>query len=137
MEDEIQNIYKQCVIIRKSILKIKEKTLLFKNFPIGCCRDSSLVIGEILTERGFENIYYCHYEVENDSKSHAWLEYKNYIIDITAKQFGKEFEEVIVKSNKKRYSIHTNGKVENYSLQIAGSEIMNLKSDFELIKENT
>ncbi len=75
MEKEINDVLNYCLKIRNSILKVKEKTIIFKNFPFGCCRDSSLLIGLFLLENGFENFNYCSTSFDNDRRCHAWLEY--------------------------------------------------------------
>ncbi|MEN9907890.1 MAG: hypothetical protein RLZZ540_1031 [Bacteroidota bacterium] len=137
METEIEEIYNQCVQIRKAILKIKDQTSFFKIFPAGCCRDSSIIIAEILNKKGFKDILYCHSEFDDDSGSHAWLEYKNHIIDITADQFSGIREDVIVRSNKTRHFIYQNPMFENYSLKnFSGFWIIDILSDLKLIIKN-
>lgn len=136
MEREIEEIFNDCVQIRNSILKVQDKTSIFKDFPFGCCRDSSLLIGLFLTEKGFENINYCRTAFDNDLESHTWLEYKNYIIDITANQFGDKYEKVIVKPNLKRNKIYGKSKSEPFSLEIAGMDLLRILEDYRLIKDN-
>lgn len=136
MESEIEEIFNYCVQIRNSILKVQNETSIFQNFPFGCCRDSSLLIGYFLTEIRIENISYCRGVFNNDTNSHAWLEYKNYIIDITANQFGNLYRDVIVMPDKIRFKIHKKSHSEAYSLGIAGMDAIRILNDYELIKKN-
>ncbi|GAA4022438.1 hypothetical protein GCM10022386_01670 [Flavobacterium cheonhonense] len=136
MQSEIEEIFNLCTQIRNSILKVQNESSIFQKFPFGCCRDSSVLIGLFLTKRGLENICYCHTTFQNCNTSHAWLEYKSYIIDITASQFGDIYPHVIVESNKVRREIHMRPFSEPCNLGIAGMDGCLILKDYELIKMN-
>jgi len=64
--------------------------MYIKHFPHGCCGVVSLMLGAYLHSLGLnEHEYVCG---ERNGFSHAWLEYKGMIIDITSDQFedGRE-----------------------------------------------
>jgi hypothetical protein len=124
-----------CTIVRNAIESVKFNTTLFKDFPMGSCRDSSIIIGMFLRENGCKNLTYCHAQWNEESRfrSHAWLEYENYIIDITADQFGIEFSSIIVSRNCD-FSFYENSCSEKFDLSIAGADISNLFKDYEIIK---
>ena len=137
MSHELDEIRSECLKIRSAILKIKMDTLLFKEFPLGCCSISSLVIANILSEKGFRNIYYCHKDCDKDGKSHAWLEYAYHIIDITADQFKNNFDSVIVTPNNTKDIIYRNAIREIFiPKNFINSESGNLYNDINVIKEN-
>ncbi|WP_230493816.1 hypothetical protein [Paenibacillus polymyxa] len=78
-------------------------------FPHGACGDSSMIIGKLLLDE-FE--IDCDYVTGNctieghESKTHVWLEYEGYKIDITADQFRDLFritEEIVVSANHELY----------------------------------
>ena len=63
-------------------------------FPTGSCGDCSMILGTYLITQGFENVEYV---VGIDGEqSHAWMECEGIIVDITADQFGPNFDPVIV-----------------------------------------
>ncbi|WP_024773020.1 hypothetical protein [Aquimarina macrocephali] len=69
-------------------------------FPLGCCGAASRLLESKLKKEGFENVRYVNHW--RGGKSHAWVEYKDYIIDITADQFeGEENERIIIKEKDK------------------------------------
>ena len=57
----------------------------FVTFPAGSCADSSKLLGQWLAEHGALRLMYV--AAVRRGKSHAWLEYDELIIDITADQF--------------------------------------------------
>ncbi|MEG2740467.1 hypothetical protein [Clostridium sp.] len=62
------------------------------DFPLGCCGDTSKLLGYYLKqEKNIQTIY-----VSGGSGHHAWLEYEGYIIDLTADQFDNVNEKVII-----------------------------------------
>ncbi|MFD0680371.1 MULTISPECIES: hypothetical protein [unclassified Paenibacillus] len=73
------------------------KSPFFDNFPTGCCGDTSNLFAKFLSSKGFVASYVWGLRKE---QSHAWLEYKNIIIDLTADQFPEVKEKVIVTANK-------------------------------------
>lgn len=82
------SILQYATAFRSAIEQI-DKTLFFspcmKNFPRGCCGDTSLLLGEFLLECGVDNLRYTLGRCDN--QSHAWLERNGEIIDITGDQF--------------------------------------------------
>lgn len=55
------------------------------NFPRGCCGNTSDILGQYLSDKGASNLMAvsgCR-----DGKSHAWLEFDGFILDITSDQF--------------------------------------------------
>jgi hypothetical protein len=74
-----------------------------ERFPHGACGDAVLLLGTYLYELGeehFENVLGQRDDPEpgKESCSHAWLERKGLIIDITADQFA-EIDEAVIISN--------------------------------------
>ena len=63
----------------------------FRQYPRGCCGDTSILLGHHLLNRGIKSYYVCgHYRQGNfeEYQSHAWLITENgTIIDITGDQF--------------------------------------------------
>jgi len=66
------------------ILFLKDKSFQFKDFSNGCCRDTSLILSLYLKENGISDITYCSKDFNPVLSSHAWLEYKGFIVDLTA-----------------------------------------------------
>lgn len=128
-------IIEYCRIIRSAIVCLKDKTRLFKDFPNGCCRDTSLIVGELLKEKGFENIIYCSKDIDSDFSSHAWIEYKKHIIDLTADQFGDEFNSVMMLRVKKGDKLYSHSRKESCSFNIAEGDLINIMFDYKLILE--
>ncbi len=123
-----------CKIVRDLIVKSKNDTHLLKSFPFGCCRDSSIIIGQILKDCGAENVYICRKEFDDMYASHAWIEFDNWIIDITADQFGTEFSPILVLSLKSPYWFHKKSDGEPCNFSIAEMDAPYLFKDYELIK---
>jgi len=111
---EIEIIKKYCIQIRNVIEENKSDIALFEYFPAGSCEHSSVIVGRFLEEKGFKNVKLCRSEWRHDGRwiHHTWLEYSNYIIDITADQFGPEYDSTIVKVNEKRDKIHEPKNIE-------------------------
>lgn len=122
-----------CKIVRNAIVKSKSNTLLLKDFPSGCCRDSSIIIGEILKDFRAKNVYLCRKEID-DKLSHSWIEFDNWIIDITADQFGLEFSSVIVFYLESPHWFHKKSNTELCNFSIVGIDAPNLFNDYKLIK---
>ncbi|MFW5794860.1 MAG: hypothetical protein ACOCV1_05210 [Bacillota bacterium] len=107
MKDKIFNL---AYNFRKAIEFTSSKDLIItlQNFPKGSCGDASLLLARYLQENDISPIYYT-YGIKSTSKksispSHAWLKYKDLIIDITANQFDEISKKVIVTTNNKLYS---------------------------------
>ncbi|MBC2726029.1 MAG: transglutaminase domain-containing protein [Desulfosporosinus sp.] len=69
----------------------------FLRFPHGCCGDTSNLLSRFLRDNGISTEYVSGFR---GNQSHAWLEYDNLIIDITAYQFPEIKEEVLVTRDK-------------------------------------
>lgn len=123
-----------CKIVRDVIVKSKNDTHLLKDFPFGCCRNSSIIIGQILKDYGAENVHVCRKEIDDMYASHAWIEFDNWIIDITADQFGTEFSPVLVLSQESPYWFHKKSNGEPCNFSIVGMDAPYLFKDYELIK---
>ncbi|MBU5313479.1 hypothetical protein KQI38_15765 [Tissierella carlieri] len=68
-----------------------------KNFPRGCCSDTCDLLSKFYASNGIKTFYvWGMYE----ERTHAWLKYEDYIIDITADQFLDVNEKVIVTKDK-------------------------------------
>ncbi len=124
-----------CKKIRDVIVKSKNDTHLFKDFPFGCCRDSSIIVGQILKDFGVENVYVCRKEFDDMYASHTWIEFDNWIIDITADQFGNEFSPTLVLSLESPYWFHKRSSKELFNFSIAGMDAFYLFKDYELIRK--
>lgn len=137
---EIEVIKKYCIQIRNVIEENKSDIALFEHFPAGSCEHSSLIVGRFLEEKGFKNLKLCRSEWRyNDCwLHHTWLEYSSYIIDITADQFGPEYDAIIVKDNCLRDRAHELSTFEVFSFFISNSidELNQLNSMYERVQHN-
>jgi hypothetical protein len=59
--------------------------IFFRNFPNGCCGNTSDLLGQILSNQGVVGLKYVY--GMRGKASHAWLELNGQIIDITSDQF--------------------------------------------------
>lgn len=66
-------------VVRNSLINLR-------NFPTGCCADASLLVGQVLLDNEIDDIRIIYGE-DSENKTHAWLESKEFLIDITADQF--------------------------------------------------
>lgn len=66
----------------------------FNWFPKGSCMDASILLGIILQENGIDSLTYV--SAEYGVSTHSWLEYKGYLIDITADQFEGQHPKVMI-----------------------------------------
>lgn len=73
----------------KELAKQPTGNYLFERFPIGCCGNVSHILGCFLISQGYANVRYVAGErtVNEQYQTHAWLEWDDWIIDITADQF--------------------------------------------------
>lgn len=71
------------------VLRQSTNNVAFKNFPHGCCGDTSELLGRYFVELMGKNAQYVTAE-RHDDHSHAWLVVDGFIIDITADQFGQD-----------------------------------------------
>lgn len=71
---------------------------IMDGFPYGACDDASLLLAKYLGECGLGTWTYCcgtRYR-DGESRSHAWIEQDELIVDITADQFGESPDPVVV-----------------------------------------
>ncbi len=136
---------------RKAIEK-RHKTLrlswLWGEFPTGCCRDASDMLGTLLRER-----YAVVAELvrgELGKYSHAWLRIGRLIVDITADQFSSHFpgvEPVIVTSASAMHAqfreigrcepqILGFGDLENEFAEDARLDYEDIVSEFESLRDS-
>ena len=86
-----------------------------KPFPVGWCGATSRALGGYLLSIGIRPIErVCGYKA---ALSHAWLEYENYIIDITADQFDDCDERVFVTTNRSYHNTFSNVKKRQICLE--------------------
>jgi hypothetical protein len=65
-------------------------------FPLGCCDDTSTLLGEYLHQQGvtgFESICGTKHHGLRPGRSHVWLQRDDLVVDITADQFNDEIQE--------------------------------------------
>lgn len=131
---KLLELYHICVKLKNSIDSIKINTRLFLRFPNGCCRDTTLIAGKFLQDAGFKDIYYCWKELD-DYNSHAWLEYKNYIIDLTVNQFGNDLANILITPRPYHSIYHNPFKKQAFNMNIASTDLLDLLFDYKLIKQ--
>lgn len=87
---------------RGAILRIPADQRLggLRNFPNAACCDATWLLGTYLNDRGLNGFAHIVGErgnfSDNTRQLHAWLQYKQLVVDITADQFSDVSEEVIV-----------------------------------------
>jgi hypothetical protein len=110
MEQEISKknkLYNLAESFRKGIENIKEIKLPsyldhFNDFPNGCCEDTCKLLVRYYSDHELKVFKVKGIKIINKKKiSHTWIEYGDYIIDITADQFSEKKKKVIVTKNKK------------------------------------
>lgn len=127
-----KRIFQICNQTRKDIIENKEKTILFREFPYGCCRDASIILGLRLVENSFKDIKYCYKDIDDHFPSHAWLHYNEYVIDITADQFGDHFQ-FISKKDMLTNNLYQNYTEQNFKPIIAGMDLVAIYKDINII----
>lgn len=72
--------------------------ITFQKFPRGSCGDAALLLGAFLSDQGETGFKYVLGERNHGESwhSHAWIERKDIIVDITADQFPEISQAVIV-----------------------------------------
>lgn len=133
IEINIGQIYEICAAVKNAITAIGSETLLLKNFPHGCCRDTSLILALILTSKGYESIIYCSKENDSSMPSHAWLKYKNYFLDLTADQFDSQYNHLVIDEANAPCQMYRIDNQEKPSLEIAGLDAPALLSDYNIV----
>lgn len=86
---EISRKFRNAIENVKSSAELSDFSYI-KHFPHGCCGVVSLMLGAYLHSLGLNEHKYIY--GERNGFSHAWLEYKAMVIDITSDQFedGRE-----------------------------------------------
>jgi len=92
---EQEHLLDLCKRFRIALERSSDQTHQFQSFPDGCCRDTAVLLNEFLKEQGYEDIRYCAKD-RDEYSSHARLEYKGRIIDLTADQFGQNYPPVLL-----------------------------------------
>jgi hypothetical protein len=91
-----KEITSYCRLVREAIEKIDKGALSaqFQRFPNGACGAASDVLGTYLDELGYKPIVRVlkYSRIPDQNQPHAWLEYKDLIIDITADQFNDNLD---------------------------------------------
>ena len=100
-KNEKERIIELCFSFRSAIELCKNKMgnlFWFEGFPRGCCRETATMLAKYLTEQGYEGIQCVRGETYYNGKlsTHVWLKLNDWIIDITADQFGEHFGKVMV-----------------------------------------
>lgn len=108
----IEKILKLATTFRKGLERNKHILTLptLENFPKGSCGDASLLLARFLNESGCGNFDYVLGQRNNHS--HAWLEQRDLIIDITADQFNDNRNKVIVTTDNYWHK-KFNGRIEH------------------------
>ncbi len=99
-----KNLYYHVEIFHDTIVEIKDfLSDEFKNFPVGACGSTSVLLGTYLRECGFGSFKYVCGEKYfwnghfNQEYSHAWLETEDsLVIDITAYQFPEIGKKIVI-----------------------------------------
>lgn len=93
--DQLDSLRKLATRFRGAIEACRTRLPIgLQNFPIGACRDASLLLGQHLKQSGVGSPTYV--SGTKEGRTHAWLEMDGIIIDITADQFGDAAKPVIV-----------------------------------------
>lgn len=110
-----QELFDLCKQFRKSLemMDISEfpNSTFFRNFPRGCCVDTSNLLAKYLSEHGIKTEHY--WGINTSGQSHAWLETMDWIIDITADQFEQIEDTVMITNNRSWHSQFKNQKSTN------------------------
>ncbi|WP_372011342.1 hypothetical protein NBRC13296_12280 [Paenibacillus chitinolyticus] len=107
------------------------------DFPHGACGDTSLLLGKFFYEHFDIDCSYVHgqyTECTGDMfilRTHSWLEYSGYKIDITADQFDDDISKVLVIEQHEFYERFEVDKTE----AISSKSLDKLTDTYELIKE--
>lgn len=100
MKPSYNQLVDACRMVRIAAQQISDENKIsyFPSFPRGWCGCVSRVLGAWLTDSFQDNEFF--YICGNRSGSHAWIEYGEIILDITADQFDDCDDAIIVKPNK-------------------------------------
>lgn len=102
-----EKLFAECLKVRKAFEDAAKCNILsdqmFYRFPHGACLTSTIVLAQYLLRFDDKNAFSI-VRGWNQNTSHAWLEYNEYIIDITADQFPEIDEPVYITADKKFHS---------------------------------
>jgi hypothetical protein len=103
MRHGIEEITKIATEFRRVFeLKVVADAINLEEFPHGACGTASNILANYLQVNGFGGLdYVCGWR---GGFSHGWLEWKGFIIDITADQFGDGMGPVVVTQDRKWHS---------------------------------
>lgn len=93
----------------------------FENFPTGCCGDTCDLLRWFLKSKGINTIYVT--ASDGCLGTHAWLEFEDYIIDITADQFPDVDEKVIISNNSIWHNKFENPSKEPEDYELASNDL--------------
>ncbi len=101
-----EQLKKLAILFRAALIRCERNKLLItlQDFPHGSCGDASYLLAKYLEEQGCGKFEYVLGKRIADLYSHAWLEQKGIIIDITADQFEGQNCSVLVTSDKSWHS---------------------------------
>src|SRR5262245_59140143 len=81
-------------------LTLEERGDLFSKFPAGACGDASLLLHSLLSDEGIDVTCVVsaqrYDEITNSHPTHAWVDWKGAVIDITADQFDPKNEKIYI-----------------------------------------
>lgn len=97
VEDQVRTLASE---FRRAVLVAGPENLMIglRYFPKGACYETSLLLGELLRQRGLDG-FHCvcgNAQLGEVFESHCWLSNNEIIIDITADQFGNGMPGVFV-----------------------------------------
>ena len=107
-----------------------------REFPLGSCFIASVLLGKYLCYHGISTKIISA-SMPKDPKynqTHAWLEYEDLIIDITADQFDEQIESVIFEKPKSFHDNYTNMNISDFNESYDVGSCLKFKiPDFEKI----
>jgi hypothetical protein len=131
----IDHYYDIALNFRKSVeLTMKERTLFtIFSFPNGACGPVTRLLGTFLQEKDLgASDYICGerwIEQRKSTQTHAWLQKKSLIIDITADQFAGEITDPVIITDNSIW--HLQFKAYNKGLASIFHSNLNPKFDLE------
>jgi hypothetical protein len=105
LQDRFNEVNSYANIFRNAIESVDNKespASFFERFPRGCCGDASDLLSKYLASKEIRVEYV--WGINSNRASHAWLEYRGLVIDLTADQFPEINEKVIITKDKSWYS---------------------------------
>ena len=87
----------------------------FNYFPNGSCGHASRFLAKWLESKGVENIR-CMGGMQENGRTHTWLEIGDDIVDITSDQFSRGYGAVYIDSNRQFHDQFINQKEEDLTI---------------------